>query len=109
VRDEHLSGIILDGALRKIKAIELVGQQGIGRSSRSNPATYVKAFDEIRDIFKNQQLSKIRNYQPRHFSFNVEGGRCEQCKGDGEIVVEMQFLADVVLPCEDCGGKRFKN
>ena len=86
-----------------------VNQQSIGRSSRSNPATYVKAYDDIRELFRLQQISKIRGYQPKHFSFNVEGGRCEACKGDGEIVVEMQFLADVALLCEDCNGKRFKN
>lgn len=99
----------LSGAFKRIKQVELVNQQAIGRSSRSNPATYVKAYDEIRDIFKQQPLSKLRHYQPKHFSFNVEGGRCETCKGDGEIVVEMQFLADVSLICEDCNGKRFSN
>lgn len=99
----------LSGAYKRIKQVELVNQQAIGRSSRSNPATYVKAYDEIRDIFKQQPLSKLRHYQPKHFSFNVEGGRCETCKGDGEIVVEMQFLADVSLICEDCNGKRFSN
>ncbi|MBV6473474.1 MAG: UvrABC system protein A [Saprospiraceae bacterium] len=99
----------LDGALRQLNMVEMVGQQVIGRSSRSNPATYVKAYDDIRDIFRNQPLAKLRGYQPRHFSFNVEGGRCEACKGDGEIVVEMQFLADVSLVCEDCNGKRFTN
>ena len=109
VPDENLVSVTLQGPFKKIKAIELVSQQGIGRSSRSNPATYVKAYDEIRDLFKSQQLSKIRGYSPKHFSFNVEGGRCEACKGEGEIVVEMQFLADVNLLCEDCNGKRFKN
>lgn len=99
----------LSGAYKRIKQVELVNQQAIGRSSRSNPATYVKAYDEIRDIFKQQPLSKLRHYQPKHFSFNVEGGRCETCKGDGEIIVEMQFLADVSLICEDCNGKRFSN
>ena len=99
----------LSGAYKRIKQVELVNQQAIGRSSRSNPATYVKAYDEIRDIFKQQPLSKLRQYQPKHFSFNVEGGRCETCKGDGEIIVEMQFLADVSLICEDCNGKRFSN
>lgn len=99
----------LSGAFKRIKQVELVNQQAIGRSSRSNPATYVKAYDEIRDIFKQQPLSKLRHYQPKHFSFNVEGGRCETCKGDGEIIVEMQFLADVSLICEDCNGKRFSN
>lgn len=99
----------LSGTYKRIKQVELVNQQAIGRSSRSNPATYVKAYDEIRDIFKQQPLSKLRQYQPKHFSFNVEGGRCETCKGDGEIIVEMQFLADVSLICEDCNGKRFSN
>lgn len=106
---EESLGAKLTGAVKRIQQVELVNQQGIGRSSRSNPATYVKAYDDIRDIFKSQQLSKIRAYQPKHFSFNVEGGRCEACKGEGEIVVEMQFLADVSLLCEDCNGKRFKN
>lgn len=99
----------ISGAYKRIQQVELVNQQGIGRSSRSNPATYLKAYDEIRDIFKQQPLSKLRGYLPKHFSFNVEGGRCENCKGDGEIVVEMQFLADVTLVCEDCNGKRFTN
>lgn len=99
----------ISGAIKRIHQVELVNQQGIGRSSRSNPATYIKAYDEIRDIFKQQPLAKLRGYQPKHFSFNVEGGRCENCKGDGEIVVEMQFLADVTLVCEDCNGKRFTN
>ncbi|HUN16484.1 MAG TPA: excinuclease ABC subunit UvrA [Saprospiraceae bacterium] len=99
----------LSGPIKRITQIELINQQSIGRSSRSNPATYVKAYDDIREIFKQQQISKIRGYQPKHFSFNVEGGRCENCKGEGELFVEMQFLADVALPCEDCNGKRFKN
>ncbi|MCB0526795.1 MAG: excinuclease ABC subunit A, partial [Saprospiraceae bacterium] len=80
----------------------------IGKSSRSNPVTYVKAYDAIRELFSNQQLSKIRGFQPKHFSFNVEGGRCEACKGEGEQVVEMQFLADVHLECEECKGRRFR-
>ncbi len=99
----------LEGAFHKINGVELVNQQSIGRSSRSNPATYVKAYDDIRDILKSQPLAKMRNYQAKHFSFNVEGGRCEFCKGEGEITVEMQFLADVKLVCEDCNGKRFTN
>ena len=102
-------GAELNGPVKLLQQVEMVSQQGIERSTRSNPATYVKAYDDIRDIYKNQQLSKIRGYMPKHFSFNVEGGRCEACKGDGEIVVEMQFLADVTLLCEDCNGKRFKN
>ena len=105
--DRNLAKI--SGAIKRIQQVELVNQQGIGRSSRSNPATYIKAYDEIRDIFKQQPLAKLRGYQPKHFSFNVEGGRCENCKGDGEIIVEMQFLADVTLVCEDCNGKRFTN
>lgn len=88
--------------------VEMINQSPIGKSSRSNPVTYVKAYDAIRDLMSKQQLSKIRGFQPKHFSFNVEGGRCENCKGEGEIVVEMQFLADVKLECEDCKGRRFK-
>lgn len=106
---EDLSLGKLSGSIKKISQIEMVNQQSLGRSSRSNPATYVKAYDEIRDVFRQQPLSKLRGYQPKHFSFNVEGGRCENCKGEGEIVVEMQFLADVSLVCEDCNGKRFMN
>lgn len=99
----------LTGDLGMITGVEYITQSPIGRSSRSNPITYVKAYDAIRKLMCNQQLAKIRGYQPKHFSFNVEGGRCENCKGDGEITVEMQFLADVKLVCEDCKGKRFKN
>jgi len=98
----------LAGSYSQIKHIEYVDQNPIGRSSRSNPVTYIKAYDEIRDLFSKQQLSKMRGYQPKHFSFNVEGGRCETCKGDGEVTIEMQFMADVHLECETCGGKRFK-
>src|SRR4029079_1446489 len=76
--------------------------------SRSNPVTYIKAYDEIRDLFARQPLSKMRGFQPKHFSFNVDGGRCDACKGEGEQVVEMQFLADVHLKCEVCNGKKFK-
>ena len=86
-----------------------MNQKPIGKSSRSNPITYVKAYDAIRKLMSDQQLSKIRGYKPGHFSFNVDGGRCDECKGDGEIVVEMQFLADIRLECEACGGKRFKS
>jgi excinuclease ABC subunit A len=86
----------------------LIDQNPLGRSSRSNPVTYVKAYDGIRDLFAHLQLSKIRGYQPKDFSFNVEGGRCETCKGEGEVVVEMQFLADVHLKCEICNGRKFK-
>jgi len=98
----------LDGDFSLIKEVEMISQNPIGRSSRSNPVTYVKAYDAIRKLFCKQQLAKIRGYKPKHFSFNVEGGRCENCKGDGEITVEMQFLADVKLLCEDCKGQRFK-
>ncbi len=98
----------LAGDLKKLTAIEMVDQNPIGKSSRSNPVTYVKAYDAIRDLFAKQQLSKIRGYKPKHFSFNVDGGRCDTCKGEGEQVIEMQFLADVRLECEECGGKRFK-
>lgn len=98
----------LKGNFENIKHIEFVDQNPIGRSSRSNPVTYVKAYDDIRALFANQKLSKIRNYQAKHFSFNVDGGRCDTCKGDGEVTIEMQFMADVHLTCETCNGKRFK-
>lgn len=98
----------LDGAVDNISHIEMVDQNPIGKSSRSNPVTYIKAYDAIRDLFSKQQLAKIRGFKPKHFSFNVEGGRCETCKGEGETIVEMQFLADIHLTCEDCRGKRFK-
>jgi excinuclease ABC subunit A len=86
----------------------MVDQNPIGKSTRSNPVTYIKAWDCIRDLFACQNLSKMRGFQPKHFSFNVDGGRCDACKGEGEKVVEMQFLADVHLTCEVCHGKRFK-
>jgi excinuclease ABC subunit A len=98
----------LEGDIDEIKTVEFVDQNPIGKSSRSNPVTYLKAYDEIRDLFANTSLSKARGYKPKHFSFNVEGGRCETCKGEGEVTIEMQFMADVHLTCEDCGGKRFK-
>lgn len=98
----------LTGDMDYISQIELVDQNPIGKSSRSNPITYIKAYDHIRDLYAKQQLSKTRGFQPKHFSFNVDGGRCDTCKGEGEQVVEMQFLADVHLTCESCGGKRFK-
>jgi excinuclease ABC subunit A len=98
----------LTGDLDYISQIEMIDQNPIGKSSRSNPVTYIKAYDEIRDLFSKQPLSKMRGYMPKHFSFNVDGGRCDACKGEGEQVVEMQFLADVHLLCEVCGGKRFK-
>ncbi|MFV0605480.1 MAG: excinuclease ABC subunit UvrA [Niabella sp.] len=98
----------INGDIESIQQIELVDQNPIGKSSRSNPVTYIKAYDQIRDLFASQPLSKMRGFQPKHFSFNVDGGRCDTCKGEGEQVVEMQFLADVHLTCESCGGKRFK-
>ena len=98
----------LSGSYSHIKHIEYVDQNPIGRSSRSNPVTYIKAYDDIRDLYAKEKLSKIRGYQPKHFSFNVDGGRCESCKGDGSINVEMVFMADVELLCETCNGKRFK-
>ena len=98
----------ISGDIDYISQIEMVDQNPIGKSSRSNPVTYIKAYDEIRELFSSQPLSKIRGFQPKHFSFNVDGGRCDACKGEGEQVVEMQFLADVHLTCEVCGGKRFK-
>ncbi len=98
----------LTGDVDYITQVEMVDQNPIGKSSRSNPVTYIKAYDEIRDLFARQGLSKLRGFQPKHFSFNVDGGRCDACKGEGEQVVEMQFLADVHLTCEVCGGKRFK-
>ena len=98
----------IHGDIDSISQVEMVDQNPIGKSSRSNPVTYIKAYDEIRDLYARQPLSKMRGFQPKHFSFNVDGGRCDTCKGEGEQVVEMQFLADVHLVCESCGGKRFK-
>lgn len=98
----------LTGSFSQIKHIEYVDQNPIGRSSRSNPVTYIKAYDDIRELYAKEKLSKIRGYQAKHFSFNVDGGRCETCKGEGSINVEMVFMADVQLPCETCNGKRFK-
>lgn len=98
----------IGGDIDFIAQVEMVDQNPIGKSSRSNPVTYIKAYDEIRDLFSKQPLSKMRGFQPKHFSFNVDGGRCDACKGEGEQVVEMQFLADVHLTCDVCGGKRFK-
>ncbi len=100
---------MIGGSLKQIKQLEFVDQNPIGKSSRSNPVTYIKAFDEIRNLFADQGLSKTRNYKPGFFSFNVEGGRCEVCQGEGEITVEMQFMADIQLPCEGCKGKRYKS
>jgi excinuclease ABC subunit A len=99
----------LKGAVDDITQVEMIDQNPIGKSSRSNPVTYIKAYDEIRDLYSKQPLSKMRGFQPKHFSFNVDGGRCDACKGEGEVIVEMQFLADVHLTCESCGGKRFKD
>lgn len=98
----------LEGDIKEIGQVEFIDQNPIGRSSRSNPVTYVKAYDEIRNLFSGQQLSKLRGYKPAYFSFNVDGGRCEVCQGEGEITVEMQFMADIRLNCETCHGKRFK-
>ena len=98
----------VEGKYQSIKHVEFVDQNPIGRSSRSNPVTYIKAYDDIRALFAAQKLSKIRAYQAKHYSFNVDGGRCEKCKGDGEITIEMQFMADVHLECDTCNGKRFK-
>jgi excinuclease ABC subunit A len=98
----------LSGDPDTISQVEMVDQNPIGKSSRSNPVTYIKAWDEIRDLYAHQPLSKMRGFQPKHFSFNVDGGRCDTCKGEGEQIVEMQFLADVHLTCDVCHGKRFK-
>jgi len=98
----------LTGDLKKIQNIEFIDQNPIGKSSRSNPITYVKAFDDIRELYANQPLAKMRAYKPGFFSFNVEGGRCEMCEGEGIITVGMQFMADIELPCETCKGKRYK-
>ena len=98
----------LQGDIDFISQVELVDQNPIGKSSRSNPVTYIKAYDEIRDLFASQPLSKMRGFLPKHFSFNVDGGRCDACKGEGEQIVEMQFLADVHLECDVCNGKKFK-
>lgn len=99
----------VQGDVHKVGAVELVDQNPIGRSSRSNPVSYIKAYDDIRNLFTMQKMAKLRGYKAGHFSFNVDGGRCDTCKGDGEITVEMQFLADVKLPCEICQGRRFKD
>ncbi len=98
----------LRGDLKRVSAVEFVDQNPIGKSSRSNAATYLKAFDEIRKLYADQQLSKQMGFTPGYFSFNAEGGRCEECKGEGTITVEMQFMADIVIPCEHCHGKRYK-
>ena len=98
----------IDGDINEVDFVEFVNQNPIGRSSRSNPVTYIKAYDDIRTLFSNHQLSKQRGYKAKHFSFNVDGGRCDKCKGDGEITIEMQFMADVHLVCDECKGSRFK-
>lgn len=98
----------IEGKFSNITSVEFVDQNPIGRSSRSNPVTYIKAYDDIRNLFSNQKVSDIRGYKPKHFSFNVDGGRCETCKGEGEVTIEMQFMADVHLICETCNGRRFK-
>lgn len=102
----QFSGI--EGNFKNLGSVEFVDQNPIGRSSRSNPVTYIKAYDDIRNLFSSQRLAKLRGFQPKHFSFNVDGGRCETCKGEGEVTIEMQFMADVHLECETCNGKRFK-
>ena len=98
----------LAGDIRRVEAVEMVDQHPIGRSSRSNPVTYVKAWDDIRQLYSEQESAKMRGYKPAYFSFNVDGGRCEVCQGEGEVHIEMQFMADISLKCEACHGKRFK-
>ncbi len=98
----------ITGDLQRIKSVEFVDQNPIGKSTRSNAATYLKAFDEIRALYADQQGAKQMGFTPAYFSFNAEGGRCEECKGEGKITIEMQFMADITIPCESCGGKRFK-
>ncbi|WP_244825976.1 excinuclease ABC subunit UvrA [Carboxylicivirga linearis] len=100
---------MIDGAIKKVIDVEFVDQNPIGKSSRSNPATYLKAWDEIRKLMADQQASKLNGFKPSHFSFNIDGGRCDECQGEGTIKVEMQFMADIVLKCESCHGKRFKD
>ncbi len=99
----------LGGDLKIVKSVEYVDQNPIGKSSRSNPVTYVKAFDEIRNLYASQKLAMVRNYKPGHFSFNVKGGRCETCEGEGVVHISMQFMADIELTCESCKGRRYKN
>jgi len=99
----------LSGDIHLIDAVEMVDQNPIGRSSRSNPVSYIKAYDDIRSLYASQKIAKLRGYKTGHFSFNVDGGRCDTCKGDGTITIEMQFLADVKLLCESCNGQRFKD
>jgi len=106
IKNGTIKGI--EGGTKQIEKIEIIDQNPIGKSSRSNPVTYIKAYDSIRDLFSNHPLSKKRGYKPSFFSFNVEGGRCDNCNGEGEEIVEMQFMADLHLTCEVCKGKRFK-
>ena len=98
----------IEGKYKQLQSVEFVDQNPIGKSSRSNPITYLKVYDDIRNLYANQKLAKMRNFSAKYFSFNVDGGRCEVCKGEGEVTIEMQFMADVHLTCEACGGKRFK-
>jgi excinuclease ABC subunit A len=109
IEDSSVEGAELRGDFRLITGLECINQSPIGKSSRSNPVTYVKAYDAIRKLMSEQALSRIRGFEARHFSFNTDGGRCEACQGEGSQLVEMQFLADVHLICEDCKGKRFKD
>jgi excinuclease ABC subunit A len=99
----------LSGNIKNISGVEFIDQNPIGKSSRSNPVTYIKAYDEIRNLYASQTLSSTRGYKAKHFSFNTNGGRCEHCSGEGEVTIEMQFMADVHLECEHCKGKRFKD
>ena len=99
----------ISGDISKIDEIEFIDQNPIGTSSRSNPVTYLKIYDDIRNLYSSLKLSKLNNYKAKHFSFNVDGGRCDNCKGEGNVKIEMQFMADVSLVCENCKGKRFKN
>ncbi len=101
--------VLLEGEVNRVARVEYIDQNPIGRSSRSNPATYLKAYDEIRQLFANQSLARLRAYKPGYFSFNIPGGRCEQCEGEGVIKVEMQFMADIYLKCDACNGQRFKD
>jgi excinuclease ABC subunit A len=98
----------ISGDLETLQSVEFINQNPIGRSSRSNPVTYIKAYDDIRGLYTDQKLSQVRGYKAKHFSFNVDGGRCDACKGEGEVTIEMQFMADVHIECETCKGKRFK-
>ena len=99
---------MIEGDLNRLASVEYIDQNPIGRSSRSNPATYLKAFDDIRNLFASQKLATVRGYKPGFFSFNIPGGRCDHCEGEGQIKVEMQFMADIHLTCDVCQGKRFK-